>query len=52
MPPTLIASIYGMNFGETRMPELTWKYGYEYALGMMLGSGLLSWWYFKRQRWM
>jgi magnesium transporter len=51
MPPTLIASIYGMNFG-AGMPELTWTYGYEYALGLMLGSALLSLWYFKRQRWM
>lgn len=51
MPPTLIASIYGMNFG-AGMPELAWTYGYEYALGLMLVSALLSLWYFKRQRWM
>ncbi len=52
MPPTRIASIYGMNFGESRMPELTWKYGYVYALWLMAGSALISLWYFKRQRWM
>jgi magnesium transporter len=52
MPPTLIASIYGMNFGDTRMPELSWKYGYEYAIGLMVASAAISIWYFKRQRWM
>jgi magnesium transporter len=52
MPPTLIASVYGMNFGETRMPELTWRYGYEYALGLMAASALISIWFFRRQRWM
>jgi magnesium transporter len=52
MPPTMIASIYGMNFGETRMPELTWRYGYEYALGLMAASVAMTLWYFKRRRWM
>lgn len=33
VPPTLIASIYGMNFKD--MPELSWNHGYVYALGMM-----------------
>jgi magnesium transporter len=51
MPPTLIASVYGMNFG-AGMPELTWTYGYEYALGLMAASAVISIWYFKRQRWM
>ena len=34
MPPTLIASIYGMNF--KHMPELEWTYGYPYAVGLMI----------------
>ena len=34
MPPTLIASIYGMNF--KYMPELDWAAGYPFALGLML----------------
>jgi magnesium transporter len=34
MPPTLIASVYGMNFAA--MPELQWHYGYPFALGLMI----------------
>ncbi len=47
LPPTLVASLYGMNF--RFMPELTWKYGYVFALGAMLVSGLATYWYFKRK---
>ncbi len=36
LPPTLIASTYGMNF--QRMPELQWTYGYEWALGLMVAT--------------
>ena len=36
LPPTLIASTYGMNF--QRMPELQWTYGYEFALGLMVAT--------------
>lgn len=36
LPPTLIASIYGMNFG--RMPELAWEYGYPMSLVLMVMS--------------
>ena len=36
LPPTLIASTYGMNF--QRMPELQWAYGYEWALGLMVAT--------------
>lgn len=50
LPPTLIASIYGMNF-ET-MPELAWWFGYPMALGMMLASGFLSYWVFKIKGWL
>lgn len=49
MPPTLIASIYGMNFDN--MPELHWHYGYYYALSLMLGIALLLYFFFKRRKW-
>jgi magnesium transporter len=49
MPPTLIASIYGMNF--KFMPELGFKYGYFYALVLMLVSSLLPYRFFKRKGW-
>jgi magnesium transporter len=46
IPPTLIASIYGMNFKD--MPELSWSFGYPYGLSMILLSALLPllwfWW--------
>lgn len=50
MPPTLIASIYGMNF--TFMPELTWKFGYPFALLLIVTSSLLTLFIFKRKRWL
>jgi magnesium transporter len=50
LPPTLIASIYGMNF--TFMPELEWRYGYALAGVLMLASALLPLWYFKRRGWL
>jgi magnesium transporter len=50
MPPTLIASIYGMNF--KHIPELEFQYGYPMALGMMLLSGLIPYIYFKRKGWL
>ena len=37
-PPVLVASIYGMNFHD--MPELSWTYGYGWALGLMLLSAV------------
>lgn len=49
LPPTLIASIYGMNF--RHMPELDWAYGYLLAGVLMLASALLPLWYFKRRGW-
>ena len=45
-----ISGIYGMNF--TNMPELHWRYGYPYALGLMAGLGLLEAAYFKRRKWL
>jgi magnesium transporter len=50
MPPTLIASLYGMNF--KFIPELNWTHGYPFALLLMLGSSLLTLWVFKRKRWL
>jgi len=50
LPPTVIASAYGMNFA--RMPELEWKWGYPMALSMMVGSALATWLYFKWKRWL
>ena len=53
--PTLIASIYGMNFKPDtsmyNMPELTWKYGYIFALGLMFFSVVSTYSYFKVKRW-
>jgi magnesium transporter len=50
LPPTLIASIYGMNF--EYMPELHWPFGYPMALLLMLGSALAPLLYFKRRGWL
>jgi magnesium transporter len=50
LPPTLIASIYGMNFHH--MPELDWIWGYPISLGVMLVSALLPYVYFKRKGWL
>jgi len=49
MPPTLVASVYGMNF--KNIPELDFQYGYPMALVMMLVTALLPIWYFKRKGW-
>ena len=50
MPPTLIASIYGMNF--KTMPELGWTGGYPLAIALMIFSSLAFLWYFKRKKWL
>ena len=50
LPPTLVASIYGMNF--RHMPELEWLGGYPMALILMVLSALLPYWYFKRKKWL
>jgi len=49
MPPTLVASVYGMNFHH--MPELEFAYGYPMALGMMAISAILPVLWFKRRGW-
>jgi magnesium transporter len=50
MPPTLVGTIYGMNF--RNMPELSWEFGYPMALGLMVLSAVLPWVYFKRKGWL
>jgi magnesium transporter len=49
IPPTLVASIYGMNF--KIMPELTWTYGYYWALGLIVLSTILPLAWFKWRGW-
>ncbi|MBX9958521.1 MAG: magnesium/cobalt transporter CorA [Burkholderiaceae bacterium] len=50
LPPTLIASIYGMNF--QYMPELSQKWGYPFALVLMIASAVGPMWYFRRRGWL
>ena len=50
LPPTLIASIYGMNF--RLLPELDWHFGYPFALALMVASAVTPFWYFKRRGWL
>lgn len=45
MPPTMIASLYGMNF--RYMPEVEWEYGYPFAVGLMVLLSALTYLYFK-----
>jgi magnesium transporter len=50
LPPTLIASIYGMNF--RFMPEVEWAYGYPFAIGLMIASVAAPFIYFRRKGWL
>jgi magnesium transporter len=50
LPPTLIASVYGMNF--VHMPELAQVWGYPFALVLMVASAVLTWLYFKWKKWL
>lgn len=50
LPPTLVASLYGMNFRV--MPELEWQLGYPFALGAMVLSAILPYLFFKRKGWL
>ena len=50
MPPTLVASIYGMNF--KHMPELDWRLGYPFALLVMVLAAVLPYIYFRRKGWL
>ena len=50
LPPTLVASIYGMNFDV--MPELKWMLGYPFAILLMITSTVLPYVFFKRKGWL
>lgn len=50
MPPTLIASIYGMNF--VNLPEKDWKYGYAFSIALMVLSSLGTLYIFRRKKWL
>ncbi len=50
MPPTLIGTIYGMNF--KYMPELEWEFGYPFVLMLMIASTLIPIYYFKKKGWL
>jgi magnesium transporter len=50
LPPTLIASLYGMNF--RFMPELEWSYGYPFAIALMVASVAAPFIYFRRKGWL
>lgn len=50
LPPTVVASSYGMNFAN--MPELNWKYGYPAALLLMVAAALAPYFYFKWKKWL
>lgn len=50
MVPTIVGSVYGMNF--EAMPELKWEFGYPAALLLMLVSCLLLYWFFKKNKWL
>ena len=50
MPPTLVASIYGMNF--EFMPELKWEHGYPFAILLMIAAAVLPYLYFKWRKWL
>jgi magnesium transporter len=50
LPPTLIASIYGMNFKV--IPEFEWIWGYPFALALMVGSVVATFIYFRRKGWL
>ncbi|MFN6954771.1 MAG: magnesium transporter CorA family protein [Acetobacteraceae bacterium] len=50
LPPTVVASVYGMNF--EHMPELQWQFGYLWALGLMLASAIGPYLFFKKRGWL
>jgi len=50
LPPTLVGTVYGMNF--EHMPELRWLYGYPFSIGLMILSAILPYLWFKRKGWL
>jgi magnesium transporter len=51
LPPTVVASAYGMNF-ETLPPETHWKYGFYFVILIMIASGIAPYLYFKKKKWL
>lgn len=49
LPLTLITGYYGMNF---QFPEYRWKWGSEYVIGLLTATGLGTWWWLRRNRWL
>jgi magnesium transporter len=50
LPPTLVGTVYGMNFKS--MSELEWAYGYPLALALMIGSALVPHAWFRQRGWL
>ncbi len=50
MPPTLVASFYGMNF--RYMPELEWDFGYLWGIAAMILSAACTYGVFRWKRWL
>ncbi|MEI9906440.1 MAG: CorA family divalent cation transporter [Asticcacaulis sp.] len=50
LPPSLVVGFYGMNFSD--IPELHWKYGYLFAILVMVAFAVLPYVWFKRKRWL
>jgi magnesium transporter len=50
LPPTLVATVYGMNF--KNMPELEWQYGYPLALALMVVAAVVPYFFFKWKKWL
>jgi magnesium transporter len=50
LPPTLVASVYGMNF--QNMPELHWSFGYPFALFLMVVAAIIPYYVFRRKGWL
>lgn len=50
LPPTVVASVYGMNFDV--MPELQWRFGYLWAIGLMIASAIGPYLFFKKRGWL
>jgi magnesium transporter len=50
LPPTLVGTVYGMNFAH--MPELDWAFGYPMSIGLMIVSATLPYLWFKKKGWL
>jgi magnesium transporter len=50
LPPTLVGTVYGMNF--EHMPELSWAFGYPIALLLMVASAVIPYYWFKHRGWL